>query len=333
MSINGHSVATPSQGGAGGRFPSLREALWCAFGLALWLVVTALFIGFRPEHTVMAVLIFCLFYFDARSRRLVIALLPFFVFGISYDWMNIVPNYEVNPVDTAGLYNAEKALFGINTAAGVLTPNEYFAIHHCAVADFFAGIFYLCWVPLPIIFGLYLYFSRRTEGYIRFALVFLLTNLIGFAIYYIHPAAPPWYVASHGFDVITGTPGEVAGLGRFDELTGLNIFDGLYARNSNVFAAVPSLHSAYTLVAFIYAMLCHAPKGWKIVLGVVTAGIWCTAVYSSHHYIIDVTLGILTALAATALFELILMKIRPFARFVAGYARYVAIPAKTASAS
>ena len=35
------------------------------------------------------------------------ALLPFAVFGISYDWMNIVPNYEVNPIDIEGIYNAE----------------------------------------------------------------------------------------------------------------------------------------------------------------------------------------------------------------------------------
>lgn len=309
-------------------FPTRAESLWCAGALMLWLAVTALCIGFRPEHPVMAILIFCFFFFNAVSRRVVIALLPFFLFGISYDWMNIVPNYEVNPVDTSGLYETEKALFGITTAEGVLTPNEFFGIHYCALADLFAGIFYLCWVPLPIIFGLYLYFTRRTEGYIRFALVFLFTNLVGFALYYVHPAAPPWYVALHGFDAVPGTPGDVAGLGRFDEMTGLGIFNALYARNSNVFAALPSLHSAYTLVAFIYALIAKAPKGWTITLAVVTIGIWSTAVYSSHHYIIDVLAGIATACVATAIFELIFMKFKPFAKFVANYSKYVSRPAK-----
>ncbi|MDE6854229.1 MAG: inositol phosphorylceramide synthase, partial [Muribaculaceae bacterium] len=129
------------------RYPTGKEALWCAASLALWLAVTALFIGFRPEHVVMAVLIFALFFVSGVTRRVVIALLPFFVFGISYDWMNIVPNYEVNPVDTEGLYNVEKSLFGISAAEGVrLTPNEFFALHNCAAMDFMAGIFYLCWV-------------------------------------------------------------------------------------------------------------------------------------------------------------------------------------------
>ena len=136
-------------------------------------------------------------------------------------------------------------------------------------------------------------------------------------------------MALHGFEAVPGTPGDVAGLGRFDAMTGLGIFDGLYARNSNVFAAVPSLHSAYTLVALIYAVLCRAPKGWIAVLAVVTAGIWFTAVYTSHHYIIDVLLGIATALAGTAIFEFGLMRLRPFSAFVRRYAAYVARPQKS----
>lgn len=305
-------------------FPRTKEALWCAGALALWLAVTALFIGFRPEHVVMAVLIFALFFITAPSRRLVIALLPFFIFGISYDWMNIVPNYMVAPVDTRNLYETEKALFGIAGADGtLLTPNEFFAIHNCTIADFFAGVFYLCWVPLPIIFGLWLYFSGRTSGYLHFALVFLFVNLLGFALYYVHPAAPPWYVALHGFEAVPGTPGEVAGLGRFDELTGWHVFDGLYARNSNVFAAMPSLHSAYTLVAFIYALRTKSPLAWKIILGIVTAGIWFTAVYSSHHYILDVLGGIATAIAGFLIFEYLLMRIPAFARFVKSYTAYI----------
>ena len=306
------------------KLPATRESIWCAFGLAVWLVVTALFVGFRTEHVFLAVLIFALFFICGSTRRLIIAMLPFIIFGISYDWMNIVPNYEVNPVDVEGLYNTEKSLFGIAAAEGVrLTPNEFFALHNTPAMDLLAGIFYLCWVPLPIIYGLWLYFSGKRKGYLHFSIVFLLVNLLGFTIYYIHPAAPPWYVASYGFEAIPGTHGETAGLGRFDAMTGLGIFDALYARNSNVFAAVPSLHSAYTLVALIYAFRTQSPLIWKVVLGVVTLGIWFTAVYSSHHYIIDVFLGIATAFAGTTLFEYGFMKIPAFSRFIDRYTAYI----------
>ena len=304
--------------------PSRRESAIVVAALAIWLAVTALCVGFRPEHLWMALLLAALFFACPASRKAVVALLPFIIFGISYDWMNIVHNYEVNPVDIEGIYNAEKNLFGITAADGtLLPPNEFFALPAPPLMDFRGGVFYLCWVPVPILFGLWLYFGGQSKAYLHFALVFLLVNFIGFAGYYIHPAAPPWYVALHGFGLDLATPGEVAGLGRFDEMTGLGIFHGLYGRNANVFAAVPSLHSAYTFVAFIYSLKSKSPLWIRLLLAVITVGIWFTAVYSSHHYIIDVTLGILCSLLAYALFEHGLMRIPAFSRFIDRYARYV----------
>lgn len=303
--------------------PRVQEAVVCLVALAVWLGVTALFIGFRPEHIFMALLIGGLFFFAPASRRLVVALIPFALFGISYDWMNLLPNYEVNPVDVRGLYETEKSLFGISSGGSFLTPNEFFALHSHPVMDFLAGVFYLCWVPLPIFYGLWVYFSGRGFDYLRFALVFLLVNLIGFAGYYIHPAAPPWYVAMHGFEAVPGTPGSVAGLARFDEMTGLSVFHGLYERNANVFAAMPSLHSAYTFVAFIYSLIIHSSRTWKGILGIVTLGIWFTAVYTSHHYILDVCGGILCSFLAVFLFEGILMRIPSFRRWLRRYAGYI----------
>ena len=285
--------------------PSVKETWILILSLIVWLIITTLFVGFRPEHGFMALLIAILFFASQETRKLVVALLPFALFGISYDWMRIIPNYEVNPIDIRGLYETEKSLFGIMTTEGLLTPNEFFQIHHCPILDFMAGIFYLCWVPVPILFGLGLYLTRQRKTYLHFALVFLFVNLIGFVGYYIHPAAPPWYVMNYGFEPILNTPGDVAGLGRFDEMTGLSIFQSLYGRNANVFAAIPSLHSAYMVFAFIMA------------------GIWFTAVYSGHHYIIDVTLGIVCALTGIVIFEHLLMRIPAFSGFIQKYAQYI----------
>ena len=83
------------------------------------------------------------------TRKLALALTPWLIFACSYDWMRFLPNYEVAPIDVKGLYDAEKALFGIGTGASALIPGEYFAAHHCAFADFMAGIFYLAGCPCP----------------------------------------------------------------------------------------------------------------------------------------------------------------------------------------
>lgn len=304
--------------------PDTRETITMLLCLAVWLMVTAAFVGFRPEHPVMAVLIALLFLASPVTRRIIVALIPFALFGISYDWMNILPNYEVNPVDIQGLYETEKSLFGIAVSETLtLTPNEFFALHNAPWMDFLAGFFYLCWVPVPILFGLWLYFKGQRTEYLHFAMVFLFVNLLGFALYYVHPAAPPWYVASHGFDFIEGTPGEVAGLGRFDQMTGLGIFNGLYARNANVFAAMPSLHSAYMLIAFIYSLRARCPQWMRIAWAMICLGIWFTAVYTSHHYILDVLGGISVTLVGYAIFEYGLMRIPPFAKFVRNYSSYI----------
>ena len=255
--------------------PPARELLILFVCLGIWLAVTAMFIGIRPEHPLLIALIAGLFCAHPQTKKLVVALLPFILFAVSYDWMNIVPNYKVNPIDVQDLYEAEKSLFGITTSEGILTPNEYFARHNCPFMDFWAGIFYLCWVPVPILFGLSLYFTKQRNLYLRFAIVFLFVNLIGFCGYYIHPAAPPWYVMKYGFEPILNTPGDVAGLGRFDEMTGLNIFDSLYSRNANVFAAVPSLHSAYMVIAFYYSLKAKYPNFLRIIYGIFVALFQC----------------------------------------------------------
>ena len=263
--------------------PSKNEALITVITMALFLLLTGVFIGLRSEHFLMVALYLVLFFAGLPTRKLALALLPFAIFGISYDWMRICPNYEVNPIDVAGLYNLEKSLFGVMDNGILITPCEYFAAHNWPVADVFAGIFYLCWVPVPILFGLCLYFKKQRKTYLRFALVFLLVNLIGFAGYYIHPAAPPWYV----------------------------------------FAAVPSLHAAYMVVALVYAII--GKCRWYVItlFAVIMLGIWGTAVYSCHHYIIDVLLGISCALLGWLVFEYGLMKIPAFNRFFDRYYKYI----------
>ena len=60
------------------KLPPLRQAIACLAALGLWLVVTALFVGFRPEHAVLALLLAAMFFLTLPGRRLALALLPFF---------------------------------------------------------------------------------------------------------------------------------------------------------------------------------------------------------------------------------------------------------------
>lgn len=258
------------------------------------------------------------------TRRLALALLPWLVFACSYDAMRIVPNYEVNPIDTQGLYDAEKSLFGIASASGgILIPGEYFALHHSSLADFLAGLFYLCWVPVPLFFSIYLYFKGEEKHFLQFSFAFLFINILGFIGYYIHPAAPPWYVMQYGFDPVLNTPGNVAGLSRFDALIGLPVFQSIYGKNANVFAAVPSLHATYMLVTTYYAVKSRQHKLTIIAFAIICIGIWWTAVYSTHHYVIDVLLGIATAIIGISFLELLVYRNAKVERFIDRYATFI----------
>ena len=298
--------------------PSRNEILTVVVIAIIFIAITTVFVGLRPEHLLIVSIFLILFFAGKSTRKLAVGLLPFFIFGISYDWMRVYPNYEVNPIDVRNLYDLEKFLFGIEENGTLLIPCEYFALHHSVIADILAGFFYLSWVPVPIAFGLWLYLKKDRRLYLRFSIVFLLVNLIGFAGYYIHPAAPPWYAINYGFEAILNTP-----LGRFDELVGLPIFDSLYSRNSNVFAAIPSLHAAYMVVAFYYALVKKCHPAIITIFAVLMCGIWFTAVYSSHHYIIDVLLGITCALLGILFFEKGLMKIPGFIKFFNRYQHYI----------
>lgn len=261
-------------------------------------------VGARNDHYYLLAFSLVTFYAHPVSRKVIIAFIPFFIYWLLYDSMRIYPNFLFNPVHIAEPYDIEKAWFGISTVQGVLTPNEWFDLHTHPVLDFVSGLFYLCWIPIPIAYGVWLYFKDK-HLLAQFSIAFLLVNIVGIAIYYLYPAAPPWYVAEHGFELIPNTPGNAAGLLRFDELTGLAIFGDMYNKNANVFAAIPSLHAAFPTILLVYGL----KKGLKytsLVFFIILVGIWFAAIYTYHHYIIDVALGGFIALITIAAFDLLL---------------------------
>jgi hypothetical protein len=153
--------------------------------------------------------------------------------------------------------------------------------------------------------------------------VFLLVNILGFIIYYLHPAAPPWYVEQYGFTYREGISSSAAGLLRFDHLFGMEIFHTLYTRNSQVYAALPSLHAAYPLVVLYYGIRTRRGPLMNTFFVLFTLGIWFAAVYTNHHYIIDVVLGALCALAGIALFHGVLCRIPVIRMALDRYERWI----------
>ena len=302
-------------------FPAAAATVTIIVSLA-YLFFVHVAIGLRIEHVLLVSIYNIGFVAHPWSRRLVGALAIFLVFGMLYDVMKAWPNHLVNEVDIEGLYRTEKQLFGIRSGGELLTPNEFFSRNSNVALDITAGLFYLNWMSVPLIFAVYLYF-RDKRIYLYYGLVFLLANILGFIIYYIHPAAPPWYVEQYGFVVQQGMQASAADLVRFDRLFGVNIFQWIYTRNSNVFAALPSLHAAYPTVVLYYALKVTRTWYMKAFYVVYMLGIWFAAVYSGHHYIIDVLFGIGCAVGAIIVFHGALYRFPAVRKVLDRYERFI----------
>jgi membrane-associated phospholipid phosphatase len=228
--------------------------------------------------------------------------------------MKAFPNYHYKTVDITDIYNLEKQFFGILQDGKVLTPNEYWRLKENNFLDVLSGVFYLTWVPVPLLFAVYLFFKNRKQ-FFYFSLTFLLVNLLGFVIYYVHPTAPPWFVQYYGFSFQPLKAGNTAGLAKFDLYFGLDIFKSIYAKGSNVFAAMPSLHSSYPVIVLFFALR-NKMGYWNVIFFIVMVGIGFAAVYTSHHYILDVLAGIVTALIGIFIFQRILKRTKWLNAFV-----------------
>ena len=267
----------------------------------LYLLLDKILIGFRTEQLIIVLFFNALYYASFPTRKFITGFSVFIIFWILFDSMKAFPNYLYNTVHIESLYRAEKNFFGIHFQNQVITPNEYWHLHTNTFLDIISGIFYLCWVPVPIFFAVYLFFTNRKQ-FMHFSLTFLFVNIIGFIIYYLYPAAPPWYVQHYGFQFVAHTPGNTAGLQHFDNFFHAGIFQALYAKSSNVFAAMPSLHSAYPVITLYYGI--KTRSGFiNILFAVIMIGIWFAAVYSSHHYVLDVLAGIACAIAGIFVFQ------------------------------
>ncbi len=304
-------------------FYSQKNILKIAAVTGLYLIISALLLGFKTDQLVLAGIFNSFYFFSPASRKFILAFAVFIVYWVIYDYMKAFPNYKFNSVHIEDLYGAEKSLFGINATGKIITPNEYWIANQNSFLDVMTGVFYLCWIPVPLAFAAWLFFKDKNL-FLQFSLTFVSVNFIGFIIYYVYPAAPPWYIQEHGNTFIANTAGNTAGLVRFDKLLGVTIFQNLYSKGSNVFAAMPSLHSSYPLVVFYYGLKKKMGLFMNIIFATVMVGIWFAAVYTSHHYVLDVLAGIACAILAIVLFQNILMKNPLFNRFLNRFHKIIA---------
>ena len=275
------------------------------------------FVGIRPDHISLITIVLISYFVHPFTKKIITAFFIFIAYWVIYDSMRVFPNYLVNDIHIVEPYQLEKSIFGIQFNNNILSPNEYFLATSSTTLDVMSGLFYINWVPIPLLFATYLFFKNKFL-LLQFFGAFLVVNLIGFIGYYAFPAAPPWYYAEYGNQVLFNTPGNCAGLANFDAFFNIDLFHSLYEKNANVFAAMPSLHASYPIIVLIYAIKQKIRLG-IIIFVVFLAGIWFSAVYSGHHYVIDLLAGGICALMGIFLFDKILLNVPKINNWLLNY--------------
>jgi membrane-associated phospholipid phosphatase len=274
-----------------------RRILPPAIGLAYIALVGTLG-GLRSDHVVVG-LLGMLDLYNEKTRLFMRQFLPFIATGAIYDSMRYFywPAIQ-GRVHVEGPWQRERSWFGI----GGRTPNEWFLEHHWPALDLACGFAYLTYVGEYLAVAFFLFFRRRQGMLGRLALAFLVVNVLGFATYFIYPVAPPWYVTQYGFGPARlDVHSSAAAASRFDQLLGTHFFDEIYGRGVDVYGAYPSLHVAYPLLA-VWAVFRTPELRWARAPAVGFFLLMClSAVYLQHHYVIDVLLGIVYAMATLAL--------------------------------
>jgi hypothetical protein len=229
-----------------------------------------------------------------RWRPFALFAAPFLIQILVYDRQRLLsPAAQGVRIDVTGPRDWELAWFGVRTVHGLVTPAEWFQSHTSPVLDVVCGLAYLGFMIGFIALAAWWRFGeRRAEAQvIMWALLAL--HLIGYTIHFVHPTAPPWYVADYGTGpaVVTAPPDAAGGL-RFDQVVGISWFSSQYAVSSSVFGALPSLHVGQTFLAVLFAW---RYRSLRVVVTAFFGLVFLASVYLNHHYVVDGIAGMAIA--------------------------------------
>jgi membrane-associated phospholipid phosphatase len=131
---------------------------------------------------------------------------------------------------------------------------------------------------------------RSRRQWARYMRRWFTLSVAGLVTYFLYPAAPPWWAWQHG--ALT-EPVERISTNGWDAI-GLhsagNTLNALQVDQSNPVAAMPSLHTAYAMMAVAFFLPLLRRRWWPLLLAYPLAMTF-TLVYSGEHYVIDVLVG------------------------------------------
>ena len=248
---------------------------------------------FRPDQFLVIGFVFALLV--ARPFTFLRDWLPFIALLLAYEYLRGIAPKLGAAVHVQPLIAADEALFGV--VPSVYLQDVLYTPGSLRAYDYVATVAYMLHFVLPLAFGILLWLrDRRT--FRRFSATLLVLSFAGFLTYVLYPAMPPWMAADRGLipevhDIFGAT------LGQFVTPGGVPTMYGLFS--ANPVAAMPSLHAAYPVLVYLFAVKVYGRRAHLFLPYV--AIVWFAIVYLAHHWVVDALVGGLYALAAFAAVE------------------------------
>jgi membrane-associated phospholipid phosphatase len=279
-------------------------ALLVYSGLVVWLIIRLDGVPASRELLVVVV-IAGIFAASATSinrlRKLVVGIafdwFPFVVMLALYDLIRGFADGLWLPIHARPQIEVDRFL-GLGVVPTVwLQRHLWHGGHHLRWYDYATWLTYVSYFFVPTLVLAVLWWRSREE-FRRLAWMVVALAFAGCATYVLFPAVPPWLAGQEGLippvnHVIAVVSGH----------TPVISFQPLWKRGSlyaNNVAAIPSLHAAYAMLIVLF-LVDRARSRWKHLLWLYPLAMAFALVYSGEHYLTDVLLGWLYALAVFAI--------------------------------
>lgn len=238
-------------------------------------------IGIDPSRYAFVLLFASLFI--KRARSFILDWTPFLFILLSYDFLRGFADNLGPRANFVTLINLERALFG--DIPTIKLQDMLYSPGHTAFFDFISTYFYFLHFALPLGFGFVLWLYNRSH-YKQFVTGILLLSYASWITFLIFPSAPPWMAGNEGYIPKVEKILDVT-LASFPDKWNL---PSIYHQfNPNPVAAMPSLHAAYPLLVFLFALRFFKKKAIPFLIYVLA--VWVSVVYLGEHYAVDIAGG------------------------------------------
>lgn len=159
--------------------------------------------------------------------------------------------------------------------------------------DVLAMVMYIMHFVFPLIFAFIVWIGNKRRFW-EFSITFLLMSYIGFTLYLLYPAAPPWLASQwgviHGVQLPFNQVYQSLVPHQYDNLNMVQIWNNA---GGNPVAAMPSLHAAYPWITMLFAVKFFGKRGLFLIP--YNMALWFAVIYLGEHYVIDIIGGITLA--------------------------------------